>query len=158
MDHTLLASVRRQRRAGLTLIEMMVVIIVVGVLAAFALPSYQQSLYKSRRPDAMSALSVMQQAQERWRGNNAAYQSSLADLPGATATTSSAGYYTLSIVAASATASGYTLRATAVSGGKQASDTSCQIFEVQLSSGSLSYRSYASGGALNATPDPCWVR
>ncbi len=142
----------------MTLIELMVVIVVLAVLAAVALPSFRQSLYKSRRADAMAALGAMQQAQERWRGNNTAYQDTLANLAGATAATSPSGYYDLSIVANSVSASGYTMRATA-NGGKQAGDSACQIFEVQLAGGTVTYRSYAAGNnAPNGTPDPCWVK
>ena len=146
------------RAAGLTLIELLVVIVVLGLLAAIALPSYQQSLYKSRRSDAMRALATMQQAQERWRGNNALYQSDLSSLSGATASTSPSGYYDLAIVADSVSASGYTLRASASAGGQQAGDASCQVFEVQLAAGTVTYRSYAAGGTPNGSPDPCWVK
>ncbi len=148
----------RHRAAGLTLIELLVVIVVLGVLAAIALPSYQQSLYKSRRSDAMRALATMQQAQERWRGNNTSYQDTLANLIGASAATSPSGYYDLSIVDDSVTATGYTMRATANAAGKQAGDGMCQVFEVQMTNGTATYASYAAGGAQNGTPDPCWVR
>lgn len=142
----------------MTLIELMVVIVVLAVLAAIALPSYQQSIRKSRRSDAMTALAAMQQAQERWRGNNTSYQDTLANLAGASAATSPSGYYDLSIVANSVTATGYTMRATADAGAKQAGDSRCQIFEVTLVNGTVTYASYAAGGALNGAPDPCWVR
>jgi type IV pilus assembly protein PilE len=148
----------RHRAAGLTLIELLVVVVVLGLLAAIVLPSYQQSLYKSRRSDAMRALATMQQAQERWRGNNTTYQDTLANLSGASAATSPSGNYDLSIVANSVTATGYTLRATASAAGKQAGDATCQIFEVQVTNGTVTYASYAAGGAQNGAPDPCWVR
>lgn len=146
----------RLRADGFTLIELMVVVVVLAVLAAIALPSYQQSIRKSRRSDAMTALAAMQQAQERWRGNNTEYQSALASLAGASAPTSPSGYYDLSIGSASAT--GYTMRATAIAGGKQAGDSACQIFEVTLANGTVSYASYASAAASASSPDPCWVK
>ena len=104
--------------SGLTLIELMIVLVITAILAAVAYPSYLQMLYKSRRADAMAGLGTIQQAQERYRSNSAIYQATLADLVGAASTTSPSGYYTLTIVAANAT--GYTLRATADSSGKQA--------------------------------------
>ena len=128
---------------------------IVAFLSAIAYPSFQKSLYKGRRPDAMVALATMQLAEERFRGSNTAYQATLSGLTGATSTTSPSGYYTLSIVAAGATS--YTLQATASASGKQANDTDCQLFQVQLTSGVVTYTSSNNGGA-NGSPDPCWVK
>ena len=44
------------RRRGFTLIEMMIVVVVVAVLAAIALPAYQDQVRKSRRASAESVL------------------------------------------------------------------------------------------------------
>ena len=142
--------------SGLTLIELMIVLVITAILAAVAYPSYLQMLYKSRRADAMAGLGTMQQAQERYRSNSAIYQATLADLVGAASTTSPSGYYTLTIFTANAT--GYTLRATADSSGKQAGDSKCQRFESNMANGTLGYSSYASGNSLNVAPDPCWVK
>ncbi len=147
---------QRLGRAGLTLIELMVALVLVGIIAAIAVPSFNNSLVKSRRADAMAALGTMQLAQERFRGNNTVYQIKLSDLTGGSSGTSPSGYYAMSIFAADATS--YTLRATAVAGGKQASDSTCNIFESILLDGNFSYASYASGGSKNAAPEPCWVK
>lgn len=146
------------RPRGVTLIELLVVVIIMAILAALVIPSYQNSLYKSRRSDAMTALATLQQAQERWRGNHTTYQDTLSDLTGGSASTSSSGWYTMSIVAGSVGADGYTARATASSTGKQAGDSACGIFEIVQSGGTISYRSYSSGGTQNGSPDPCWVK
>jgi len=50
---------------GFTLIELMIVVAVVGILAAIAYPSYQDSIRKSRRADAKSALLELTQFMER---------------------------------------------------------------------------------------------
>lgn len=138
---------------GFTLIEMMVVVAIVGILASVAYPSYMNQVRKSRRSDAVVAMSGVQQAQERWRANNATYASNAqmtaltTDTPpglGQSATTAG-GYYTL--VMSSNTATGYTLTAGAVSGKSQASDTSCTSLVITVTNGSG-----------DKTPTTCWSK
>lgn len=55
----------KQTQSGFTLIELMITVAIVGILAAIALPSYQDSVRKSRRADAKSALLGLANAMER---------------------------------------------------------------------------------------------
>lgn len=55
---------------GFTLIELMIVVAIVGILAAIAYPSYQSSVEKSRRSDAMAALTAFSTAMERHYTDN----------------------------------------------------------------------------------------
>lgn len=50
---------------GFTLIEVMVVVAIVGILAAIAYPSYQEHVNKSRRADAQASLVELAQFMER---------------------------------------------------------------------------------------------
>jgi len=144
---------------GFTLIEMMIVVAIIGILAAIAIPNYQDYVRKSRRTDATIAISKIQQAQEKWRANNSSYTATLSDL-GITNTTEG-GYYTLSLSGASAT--GYTVLATAVNGKSQQSDSNCKILAAQTSNGNIKTTGATNTagvttnlGQSNTDPNRCW--
>ncbi len=145
---------------GFTLIELMIVIAVIGVLAAIALPSFLDSVRKGRRADAINSLAQVQQAQERWRANNSSYTSVLADVPAnLSAGVTPAGYYSIAIDAANGV--GYTLTAQAVAGTSQASDANCSTLRVRMAGGNIQYG--GCGGACALTdpltdPNRCWAR
>jgi type IV pilus assembly protein PilE len=61
------------RWRGFTLIEVMIVVAVVAILAAIALPSYQESVRKARRTDARAALTTIAQRLERWNTERNTY-------------------------------------------------------------------------------------
>ncbi|WP_262966488.1 type IV pilin protein [Methylobacter psychrophilus] len=51
---------------GFTLIELMVTVSIIGILASIAIPSYHESVMKSRRADAKGALLGFENAMERY--------------------------------------------------------------------------------------------
>lgn len=114
----------KKQRLGFTLIELMIVVAIVGLLAAIAYPSYQDSVRKGRRAEAITALYGIQLAQEKWRANNTAYTGTLGTgglgLPAMSPATGTA-YYDLAL--SNVTATGFTATATARTTGGQNSDT-----------------------------------
>jgi type IV pilus assembly protein PilE len=62
---------------GFTLVELMVVVLIVGILAAVAFPSYTQYVRKARRGDGTETLLAAAQSFEVYRGRTATYPDSL---------------------------------------------------------------------------------
>jgi len=58
---------------GFTLTEIVIVVAIIGILAAIAYPSYDSQITRSKRADAMAALTNAAQAMERFRVNNYDY-------------------------------------------------------------------------------------
>lgn len=74
IDLSLLPRLSKQRReGGFTLIELMIVVAIVGVLAALALPSYTAYVKRGDRSVAQAALLEAQQFMERFYAANSRY-------------------------------------------------------------------------------------
>ncbi|MGH8397369.1 MAG: type IV pilin protein [Gammaproteobacteria bacterium] len=143
-------DVRRKKISGFSLIELMIVVAIIAIIAAIAYPSYERSVMRSDRSDATTALTQDAQVFERcytqyFAYNNATCAAITASLAGPTQN----GFYTISIPAP--TASSYLIKATAVAGKRQASDTDCQTFTLDNTGAKVSY---AGGGGTTSTE--CW--
>jgi type IV pilus assembly protein PilE len=138
---------------GFTLIEVMIVVAIVAILATIALPSYQDSVRKSRRADAVLALQRIQIEQEKFRAECPSYATGFNTtrvcataspvsylLP--LANTSPDGYYNLSLTGSQ---TGFTATATAT--GSQTADTACPTLTLTVN-----------GLTFNRTPPECWTR
>jgi type IV pilus assembly protein PilE len=134
------------RSRGFTLIELMITVAIVAILAAIALPAYQDYVRKGRRSDGRALLQAASLAQERVRLSSTAYSAATTALTGACPTSgtcsSEQGHYTLAVSGASGT--GYTLTANAAST-SQSADTACTAIVLTMAAGTVSY-----------TPAACW--
>jgi len=160
---------------GFTLIELMIVTIIIGILAAVSLPAYQGYMYQTRRSDATVLLLKASNLQERTLSRTGNYTADVTQLNPSGAL-SDQGFYTMTVEFNGSTAavktptagSGtdaitsidldcvgarcFTLATTPVVGSVQLGDRDCAVLTLD----SLSRkRSYNSAGTLNAV-GTCW--
>jgi len=98
---------------GFTLVELLIVVFIVGLLAAIAYPTYMNSMVKVRRDAAKTCLSEDAQFMERFYTTNLRYDQTLGGvavaLPGCSSGADVNNFYTISLSAVAARS--YTLRA-----------------------------------------------
>ena len=110
---------------GFSLIELMVTVAILGILAAIAIPSYNNVTQKARRHDAEDALMGLRQAMERHYARVGSYDgaANAGGVPQIYATQTpmegSGHYYDLFVLVNAASETRYELTATPV-GGQQA--------------------------------------
>jgi len=134
---------------GFSLIELMIVVAIVAILAAIAVPSYSNYMLDSRRADGVSFLTEVAGEQIRFYSEYNRFATTMDELGyGNDATeNSNEGFYTLSITTSNANQA-YVLTATPVANGPQASDTECAVLTLNSSK-----QKTVSG---TGTPADCW--
>ncbi len=125
--------------AGVTLLELMVVVVVVGILAAIAYPSFQEQVRKTKRADGKAALMEAAQELERCYTRFASYTAAGCGV--ALPRDSGEGHYVVDFDASAAAS--FTLSATP------------QDDQVNDTCGTLTLTNAGVQGA-DADPDDCW--
>jgi type IV pilus assembly protein PilE len=135
----------RKHMRGITLIELMIVVVIVGILAMIAYPNYQEFTARAKRNEARAALLQLATNQERFYLNNNTFTQDLTALGFSTTptVTTPTGYYTVQVTAADA--SNFSATATYLQGGSEAGK--CLTFTVD------------GRGLQTSGPDTnCWTR
>jgi type IV pilus assembly protein PilE len=117
----------KNKARGFTLIEVMIVVVVIAILAAIAIPSYQSQLRKGRRADAQAFMMDLAQREQQYLLDARTYALD----PGAAATlgftggipTSVSNFYTVTVgPAAPTTPPSFTVTAAPIAGKAQVKD------------------------------------
>jgi type IV pilus assembly protein PilE len=115
-----------RKNQGVTLLELMIVVVIVGILASIAVPTYRSYVMRSQRSDATAGLLRIASAQEKFYLRNNTYTNNLALL--SLKDSSEHGWYTMAVPTADAS----TFEATAVapSSSAQSADSACGTFSI----------------------------
>ena len=138
------------RQHGVTLMEMMVVVVIVGILAAIAYPSYRAQVRRSNRTEARVALEQTAGALEKCYTRYMMYNDNT-NCPAANQFTAGGGFNTQQgFYRITAAVAGTTFTVTATPQGGQATDAQCMNFTLN----ETGVRGVS--GSASATPAQCW--
>jgi type IV pilus assembly protein PilE len=98
-----------RRHTGFTLIEVMIVVTIIAILSAIAIPSYSEYVIRSRLTEGVAALSSMRVKMEQFFQDNRTYAGAC---DAGTVATPPGNVPYFSITCPSATATGYSVKAT----------------------------------------------
>jgi type IV pilus assembly protein PilE len=123
----------RKKHNGVTLIELMIVIVVLAILTSIAVPSYRSYLIRTQRTEAKTALLNVRAAQEKFYLQNNRYTTNLTQQPGdpdepglGLPDTSDNGLYSIS-VEFNGSDQAYTAKAVPIETAGQKDDTKCTM-------------------------------
>jgi type IV pilus assembly protein PilE len=139
----MMMRINYRKMQGVTLMELMIVVVIIGIMAAVAYPQYRDFAARAKRNEAKAILLEIAQNQERFYLQNSTYGTlSQLGYAGNTITTDT-GSYDVTITPAP-TASNFTAVATFVLGGNEASK--CLTFDID------------GRGTRTSAPDAaCWT-
>jgi type IV pilus assembly protein PilE len=145
-----------RKAQGFSLIELMIVVAIIGILAAIAIPNYNEHVTRSRITEAVATLSDMRVRLEQYFQDNRQYTGAcvagtLAPLPAATSN------FTFECTTACGGAAGNSLTATAYVV-RACGRGSMANFEYTINEANLRMtESVPTTAGWSGAPKPCWI-
>jgi type IV pilus assembly protein PilE len=150
---------KQRPQYGFNLIELLITLVIISILAAFAYPEYRSHVLRSRHSDAIAAITKAAQLQERWFTQNGTYTNDIEKLGAIKSPEgdylSPDGYYLLAVTVpdeASCKSGGkfycYDLTATPTTKNAQNKDSECTNFKLDQTGA----KSVTGSGDV----DSCW--
>lgn len=143
----------KRKTKGLSLIELLIVMIVVGTLSVIAFPAYRQYAMRAQRTDAKAALLRLAAAQEKFFLQNDTYTTNLGAPPaGLGIAQSDHGYYNIGVVPGPAgIGTSFVATAAPAPGSGQFADAACRTFQIN----ETGLRTAQNAGGIDSTAE-CW--
>jgi type IV pilus assembly protein PilE len=138
----MMLAARIRRQSGVTLLELMIVVIIVGIMAAVAYPNCRDFVDRAKRNEAKALLLEIAQNQERFYLQNSTY-GTLAQLGYTTPLYTDSGTYQVTV--AGPDASNFDAQADYLKGGNE--EGKCKTFNID-----------GRGTQTSAPYDDCWTR
>lgn len=137
---------------GFTLVELMIVVVIVSILAAVAMPAYSNYSMRGKIPEALNGLAAKRVQMEQFYQDNRTYAGATAAGQGCAADTTTSKYFDFSCSVAG-TASVYTIQAVGKS--------SMLGFTYTIDQSNAKQTTAAPGGwaatGMPGTPASCWI-
>jgi type IV pilus assembly protein PilE len=145
----------KNREAGFTIIELMIVVVIISVLGAVALPAYQDYILRSRLAEAYANLGDLATKLEQFYQDNRTYAGACQAGTVAPNPSAQMKYFTITCPPASMTAAGFTVQADGNAG------TNLAGFTFTIDHTGLKQTTAVpanSGYSTNTGATGCWVR
>lgn len=141
---------RRLPARGFTLIELMIVVAIIAILAAIAIPSYMDYVTRSKLSEAYNALSTYRVSMEQYYQDNRSYDNGAAC--GVAVAASTYTYFTVACAPASGSSAGQAYTATAT--GKAGTPVAAFTFQIDNNN---NRQTTATPPGWGTAPVNCWV-
>jgi type IV pilus assembly protein PilE len=143
----------KQQQRGVTLIELLIVVAVIGVLGAIAVPAYRDYVIRGKLTESHAILSGTRVRMEQYYQDNKSYPTWCGGAAGLAAFTAPAGttYFTFTCAAGATPGQTYIMTATGIAAGGTGS------FAYTINEANVRTTAGVASGWTTPSPNTCWV-